>query len=99
LCDRGLLLPGRKADLNVIDMGALALLSPHAVRDLPGGGRRLLQDAVGYRATVVSGEVVAEGGRLTGARPGRIVRLGRLGRSSCTSRRPACRRTNAAALR
>lgn len=77
LTDRGVIRPGLKADLNVIDMDALGLLRPRIVADLPAGGRRLLQDATGYRATIVSGRVIAEGGRLTGERPGRLVRVGR----------------------
>lgn len=77
LADRGVIEPGRKADLNVIDMQALRLERPRLVRDLPAGGKRFLQDAAGYRATVVSGAVVSEHGRLTGARPGRLVRFGR----------------------
>jgi N-acyl-D-aspartate/D-glutamate deacylase len=76
LHDRGVLAVGKKADLNVIDLSALRLFRPRLVADLPAGGRRLLQDAQGYRATVVSGEVVSEQGLLTGARPGRVVRVG-----------------------
>jgi N-acyl-D-aspartate/D-glutamate deacylase len=72
--DRGVLAPGKKADVNVIDLAALELLPPRLVHDLPAGGKRFMQDAKGYRATIVSGEVVAENGALTGARPGRLVR-------------------------
>jgi N-acyl-D-aspartate/D-glutamate deacylase len=72
--DRGLLVPGRRADLNVIDHGRLALARPTLARDLPRGGRRFVQDAAGYRATVVRGEIVREEGRTTGARPGRLLR-------------------------
>ncbi|MCS6911698.1 MAG: amidohydrolase family protein [Myxococcales bacterium] len=75
LRDRGVIAPGFRADLNVIDMTVLRLLRPRLVRDLPAGGRRLLQDAVGYVATIVRGEIIREGDRLTGARPGRLVRL------------------------
>lgn len=75
--DRGTVAPGMKADLNVIDFEKLALPAPRLVRDLPAGGRRFVQDAEGYRATVVTGVVVAEGDRLTGERPGRLVRGGR----------------------
>lgn len=75
--DRGTIEVGRKADLNVIDFERLRLLSPVMQRDLPAGGRRLMQHAEGYRATVVSGVVVARDGALTGARPGRLVRGGR----------------------
>jgi len=77
LTDRGVVAPGLKADLNVIDHAALALERPRLVSDLPAGGKRLLQGARGYRATIVSGEVVVEDGRLTEARPGRLVRAGR----------------------
>ena len=74
--DRGVLAPGQKADLNLIDYEALRLYRPRIVRDLPAGGRRLLQDVRGYRATIVGGHVVREDGTLTGARPGRLVRVG-----------------------
>ncbi len=74
LADRGLLRPGHKADLNVIDLDGLALHCPEPVYDLPGGGRRLIQRAEGYAATVVSGVPVYRGGEATGALPGRLVR-------------------------
>ena len=74
LGDRGVIAKGKRADLNVIDLARLALEPPHLVRDLPGQGKRLLQSAEGYRATLVNGVVTRENGRSTGARPGRIVR-------------------------
>jgi N-acyl-D-aspartate/D-glutamate deacylase len=74
LHDRGALAPGRKADLNLIDPDALALAHPEIVYDLPAGGKRLVQRARGYRATLVSGEVVLENGEPTGALPGKLVR-------------------------
>ncbi|MEZ4470215.1 MAG: amidohydrolase family protein [bacterium] len=77
LTDRGTVAVGQKADLNVIDHQALRLHPPHLVADLPAGGKRLLQFADGYRATVVSGQIIARDGQLTGARPGRLVRAGR----------------------
>ena len=73
LSDRGTLAPGMRADLNVIDLESLRLLAPHAVHDLPAGGVRLLQEAVGYDATVVRGVVTRRHGRDTGERPGRLV--------------------------
>lgn len=73
--DRGAIKPGQKADINVIDFDKLALRPPRMRNDLPGGGRRLLQDATGYRMTLNGGVVVAEDGALTGAKPGRLVRL------------------------
>ncbi|WP_380871970.1 amidohydrolase [Sphingomonas sp. DBB INV C78] len=72
--DRGLIAPGLKADINLIDYAALQLDAPRAVYDLPGGGRRLRQEAHGYRATIVSGEVTYQDGMATGALPGRLVR-------------------------
>ena len=74
LRDRGLLQPGMKADLNVIDMARLALGRPFMAADLPAGGSRLLQKASGYRATIVSGTITYQEGEATGALPGRIVR-------------------------
>lgn len=74
LADRGRIAVGYKADLNVIDHAALRLHKPVVTRDLPAGGRRLDQTADGYVATVVSGEVIAENGIPTSARPGRLVR-------------------------
>lgn len=72
--DRGVVAPGYLADLNVIDAGTLSLRPPRLAADLPADGTRLLQDAVGYEATVKRGTVIAENGQLTGARPGRLVR-------------------------
>ncbi|HMR08096.1 MAG TPA: amidohydrolase family protein [Polyangiaceae bacterium] len=77
LTDRGVLAPGKKADINVIDFDNLGLLPPRMVRDLPAGGQRLLQKARGYRATFVSGHKIVADDELTGARPGRLVRGGR----------------------
>lgn len=77
LHDRGVVAVGRKADLNVIDHGRLRLHRPRLVADLPAGGKRLLQDAEGYRATFVSGRLVVRDGVFTGERPGRLVRAGR----------------------
>ena len=74
--DRGMIAPGYKADLNVIDFEGITLHSPRVRYDLPTGGRRLTQDADGYVATVVSGVVTRRGGRPTGAQPGRLVRGG-----------------------
>lgn len=74
LNDRGLLRPGYKADINVIDYDRLRLHAPKVAYDLPSGGRRLIQKADGYDATIVSGAPVQIGGEETGALPGRLVR-------------------------
>jgi len=74
LLDRGTLAPGYKADLNIIDPDRLVLHAPEVTYDLPGGGRRLVQRADGYAASIVSGTVVYREGRPTGALPGRLVR-------------------------
>jgi N-acyl-D-aspartate/D-glutamate deacylase len=77
LMDRGVLAPGWKADVNVIDLDRLALHRPRIRYDLPAGGRRLLQDADGYRHTFVSGVEIMRDGEPTGNLPGRLVRRGR----------------------
>ncbi len=74
LNDRGLLAPGMKADINVIDYEALDILPPEMIFDLPAEGRRLIQRAKGYRATIVSGVVTFEDGEATGEMPGKLVR-------------------------
>ena len=74
LGDRGRIAVGYKADLNVIDHAGLHLHKPIISYDLPAGGRRLDQTADGYVATIVSGEVIAENGVPTDARPGKLVR-------------------------
>ena len=74
LSDRGVLAKGKKADVNVIDMDALTLGVPKMAYDLPAGGRRLIQGARGYDATVVSGVVTRRHGVDTGARPGQLLR-------------------------
>ena len=76
LRDRGTIEVGMRADVNVVDLSGLALLRPSIVHDLPANGRRLVQRAEGYVATFASGELVAERGTLTGARPGKLVRMG-----------------------
>jgi N-acyl-D-aspartate/D-glutamate deacylase len=75
LSDRGTIEPGQRADVNVVDLSRLSLRRPTMQRDLPAGGQRLVQRADGYLATLVAGELVAANGELTGARPGRLVRL------------------------
>ncbi|MCU1351134.1 MAG: dan, partial [Acidimicrobiales bacterium] len=74
LDDRGVLAPGYRADLNVIDFEHLRCEPPTMAYDLPAGGKRLLQPATGYAATIVAGTTIARDGEPTGARPGRLVR-------------------------
>jgi N-acyl-D-amino-acid deacylase len=76
--DRGRLQPGKRADINVIDHQRLQLHTPEVVNDLPAGGKRLVQRANGYAATLVAGTPVFEGGEHTGALPGRLVRRGQV---------------------
>jgi N-acyl-D-aspartate/D-glutamate deacylase len=77
LRDRGVLRAGMKADVNVLDLATLGLDAPRMVADLPAGGRRLLQRARGYAATIVAGTVTYRDGAATGALPGHLVRAGR----------------------
>lgn len=74
LRDRGILAPGYKADINVIDHANMKLCAPVVTWDLPGGGRRLDQGARGYRMTIVAGEIIARDDAPTGVLPGRVVR-------------------------
>lgn len=74
LHDRGVLLPGKKADINVIDFGKLRMRKPHFVRDLPLGAARWLQEVDGYSLTLVSGRETFRDGKPTGELPGRLVR-------------------------
>jgi N-acyl-D-amino-acid deacylase len=72
--DRGLVAPGLLADLNLIDLDGLGCAPPRIVHDLPAGGRRLVQDATGYKATIKSGAVTFEDGQHTGELPGTLLR-------------------------
>jgi N-acyl-D-amino-acid deacylase len=74
LLDRGVVEPGRKADLNLIDYEHLRLLHPEEVTDLPGDAGRLIQRSEGYVSTLVSGEEIVASGELTDARPGQVLR-------------------------
>ena len=74
LMDRGRLAPGYRADINVIDYDHLTLRAPEVAHDLPAGGRRLIQRAEGYTATIVAGEINYRNGEATGRLPGRLVR-------------------------
>jgi N-acyl-D-amino-acid deacylase len=74
LTDRGIIAPGMKADLNVIDHANLRLHPPRAVFDLPAGGRRLTQEAQGYTATILSGIITHAHDQPTGNLPGRLLR-------------------------
>ncbi|MFD2499904.1 amidohydrolase family protein [Rhizorhabdus histidinilytica] len=74
LLDRGVVAPGYKADLNLIDYDRLRLNSPSVIRDLPAGGKRIIQRAEGYVATIVNGVVTQRDGEPTEQLPGRLVR-------------------------
>jgi N-acyl-D-aspartate/D-glutamate deacylase len=85
LRDRGVLAPGFKADINVIDYDNLSLLPPRVVYDLPAGGRRIVQQARGYKHVFCSGVETVRDDQFTGARPGRVLR----GASDHQSSQPA----------
>ena len=74
LLDRGLLAPGYRGDVNVIDFEGLRLHAPEFRYDLPAGGRRVIQQAEGYLHTFVAGTEIRAGGESTGATPGQLIR-------------------------
>jgi N-acyl-D-aspartate/D-glutamate deacylase len=74
LMDRGVLAPGFRADINVIDFERLRLRKPEVVYDLPAGGKRLTQRAQGYRHTFLAGVETLHDDEHTGALPGRLLR-------------------------
>jgi N-acyl-D-aspartate/D-glutamate deacylase len=74
LNDRGRIEIGLRADINLIDFTALRLFAPELAYDMPAGGKRLIQRAEGYVATVVAGEITYRNGEATGALPGRLIR-------------------------
>lgn len=74
LRDRGVIAPGMRADINVIDLDNLWVQRPYVAHDLPTGAPRLLQKATGYVATMVAGKVTYRNGEATGERPGRLIR-------------------------
>jgi N-acyl-D-aspartate/D-glutamate deacylase len=79
LGDRGRIVVGQRADLNLIDPAGLTLPKPQLLRDLPAGGKRFLQTAVGYVGSWVAGECVQRESVVTDARPGRLIRAGARG--------------------
>jgi N-acyl-D-aspartate/D-glutamate deacylase len=74
LMDRGVLKPGYKADINIIDFDNLALQEPEVVYDLPADGKRLVQKAIGYETTIISGKVAFRNGESTGQLNGKLIR-------------------------
>jgi len=74
LFDRGEIKAGMLGDINIIDFEKLNVSHPKMIHDLPLGGRRLVQDATGYVATIKSGQVISENGTATGALPGNLIR-------------------------
>jgi N-acyl-D-aspartate/D-glutamate deacylase len=78
LHDRGQLRPGFAGDITVFDPATIAPDMPRVVNDLPGGSRRLVQTAQGYKAMVVNGEVLMRDGQPTEARPGKLLRGGQI---------------------
>ena len=76
LQDRGILAPGMRADVNVLDPDTVAECQPELVHDFPGGAPRYIQRSKGYKATIVNGQVSVQNGEHTGARAGRVLRHG-----------------------
>ena len=76
IADRGSLTPGMRADINVFDADTVAETMPYRVTDFPAGASRLTQGSVGYKATLVNGQLHVVDGELTGARAGTVIRHG-----------------------
>lgn len=74
LKDRGTLAPGMRADVNVFDAATVAEQQPQLVHDFPGGAPRYIQRAIGYKATLVNGQINVLDGKHTGARAGSVLR-------------------------
>jgi N-acyl-D-amino-acid deacylase len=74
LNDRGLIAPGKRADINIINFEKLNFTMPYMAYDLPAQGRRLVQQAIGYDATFVAGTQIVDSDQFTGALPGNLVR-------------------------
>jgi N-acyl-D-aspartate/D-glutamate deacylase len=74
LNDRGLIAAGKRADINIIDFEKLNFTMPYMAYDLPAQGRRLVQQAIGYKATFVAGTQIVDSDQFTGALPGNLVR-------------------------
>ncbi|HEY8547479.1 MAG TPA: amidohydrolase family protein, partial [Acidimicrobiales bacterium] len=90
--DRGVLAPGRRADVNVIDFERLTIQAPFTRADLPTGASRILQPSTGYLVTMVDGTVVRRDDTDTGERPGRLVRSRRAQGAQGTQGSPGSRR-------
>ncbi|MDH3680307.1 MAG: amidohydrolase family protein [Acidimicrobiia bacterium] len=91
LLDRGLLRPGYRADINIVDHAALSVGRPQLVFDLPAGGKRLVQRPSGYRHTFVRGVETMADGEPTGARPGGLIRGAQPDPAAAASRAAATR--------
>ncbi len=76
IADRGSLTPGMRADINVFDADTVAETMPYRVTDFPAGASRLTQGSVGYKATLVNGQLHVVDGELTGTRAGTVIRHG-----------------------
>lgn len=74
LTDRGVLRSGVRADANIINLDTVAERQPKLVHDFPKNAPRLIQKAVGYKATIVNGNILLEKDEHTGSRPGKVLR-------------------------
>ena len=84
--ERGRLVPGAAADVNVIELDRLSPLPVEVRHDFPHGAARLFQPAKGYRSTLVNGVATVERDRLTGHRPGKVLRDARTSATTPTAR-------------
>lgn len=76
LHDRGVIALDRPADIIIYDFDKLDYTPLEKVYDLPAGDWRRISKGVGYRYTIVNGEITFIDGECTNKTPGQLLRFG-----------------------